>query len=368
MTDQAAQNSVTLTPGLRAALFILAAVASVWLLKTGTAVLLPLILAVTLGIVFAPMADAFNRAGAPPVAGAMAVLVIVLSAIVLGVFLLYPVVAEFILRVPILWNEVQDAFSGLKSTMQSVGDVQEEVAQTLDPDNTGEISAGGGVQVPGMHDILAYVPSVAAQIMIFVGVLYFFLLTRTELYAFIERSSAALSGAALYRAEREVSRYFLSITAINAGFGCLVALMLSAIGMPNPVYWGVAAFLVNYVLYLGPIAFALVLTAGGIIVFDGPMSFAPPVLYMMMNMTEGQFVTPSLVGRHMKVNPLLIFLSLVFWVWVWGPLGGLIAIPILVWLRQISKALDTGRTEMTAPVHRTGGERCEPEAIHGPAE
>ncbi|WP_300030740.1 AI-2E family transporter [uncultured Roseobacter sp.] len=357
-------------PGLKFALYLIAAAATVWLLQSGTPVFLPLIIAFTAGIVFAPMADAFGRAGAPPVVGALAVLVIVLSVIATGVLLFYPVVAEFILRVPVLWYEVQEAFSGLKSTMQSVDTVQEQVAQTLDPGGGSENQESAGVSVPGTRDVLAYIPSVAAQIMIFVGVLYFFLLTRRDLYRFVERGTGALTGIALYRAEREVSRYFLSITAINACFGALVALMLSALGMPNPVYWGLGAFLVNFVLYLGPIAFALMLLAGGLIVFDGPMSFAPPLFYMMMNMTEGQFVTPSLVGRHMKVNPLLIFLSLVFWVWVWGPLGGLIAIPLLVWLRQISKALETGAeqaAQQATPDSRSA-DLIRLEGVHGAAE
>ena len=95
--------------------------------------------------------------------------------------------------------------------------------------------------------------------------------------------------------------------------------------------WGLAAFLLNFVLYLGPVVFAFALFIGGIVQFEGAISFLPAALYVAMNLTEGQFVTPALVGRHMKVNPLLVFLSLVFWLWLWGPIGGVVAIPFLVW-------------------------------------
>ncbi|MFK7763828.1 MAG: AI-2E family transporter [Roseobacter sp.] len=315
----------------------------VWLFKAGTPVFMPLIFALVVGVVFAPLANFFERLGAPSVVGALAVLLVVLTSISLGIYILYPVIAEFLLRIPVMWLELKEAFSGLKSTMENVENMQSQVAETLSSGSSAvaAIENAPQVDVPSVTDILRYIPAFAAQILVSIGILYFFLLTRLDLYACVDKSSSSLTGQALRRAEAEVSRYFLTITAINGCFGVLVALMLSAYGMPNAAYWGVGAFLVNYVLYLGPISFAVILLMGGLIVFDGAISILPAVTYLLMNMTEGQFVTPSLVGKQMSVNPLLIFLSLVFWLWMWGPLGGVIAIPLLVWLRQISKARDT---------------------------
>ncbi|GIT87434.1 AI-2E family transporter [Roseobacter sp. OBYS 0001] len=323
----------------RLALVAVGASATVWLLESGTPVFLPLVFALVVGVVFAPLSNFFDRLGAPPVVGALAVLITVLSVITLGVVLFYPVVAEFMTRVPFMWTELQQSLSGLKSTMENVENVQNQVAITLAPEGSAEMEAPGAVAVPTVAGILSYLPSFAAQIMVFVGILYFFLLTKLELYKYIASVTTHLSEKVLRRAEVEVSRYFLAITAINACFGALVSLMLSAYGMPNAAYWGLGAFLVNYVLYLGPISFAIVLLLGGLIVFDGAMSVLPALTYMLMNMTEGQFVTPTFVGKQMSVNPLLIFTSLVFWLWIWGPVGGIIAIPLLVWLRQINKEM-----------------------------
>lgn len=192
-------------------------------------------------------------------------------------------------------------------------------------------------------------PSFGAQVLVFVGILYFFLLTRVDLYRFAAEKSRSLTYEVLCKAEGQVSRYFFTVTTINAIFGASVAMMLIALGMPNAIYWGLAAFLVNFVLYLGPIAFAITLLIAGLIVYDGPITMAPAVLYLSMNMIEGQFVTPSLVGRHMSVNPLLVFVALLFFLWLWGPLGGIIAIPLLAWARQVNRALqlevDTSRQE-----------------------
>ena len=317
-----------------AALLSIGAAALVWLLDTGTPVFLPLMCALMAGVVFAPLADFFDRLGAPRVVGALMVLALILSVTAIAVYIFYPIVARLIQRVPFMWYKVQGALSGLKETVQSMESVQQKVSEAL----SGPV-AKDPVSVPSIADVLSYLPSIAAQILIFVGILYFFLLTRTDIYRFIDRHSDMLNTKVLCRAETEVSRYFLTITAINAGFAVLVTLMLTVLEMPHAIYWGLISFLANFILYLGPISFAIALLVGSVLTFNGAMIFAPPALFMLMNMVEGQFVTPSLVGRHMSVNPLLVFLSLVFFMWLWGPLGGIVAIPILVWLRQMNEAV-----------------------------
>ena len=356
---------------IRVVLAAVGTAAFIWLMKNGTPVFMPLVFALVVGVVFAPLSEFFARLGAPSVVGALAVLLIVLCAIGVGVYIFYPVVAEFVLRVPVMWYELQESLSGFKTTIENVEEMQSKVAQSLSPEaSEGQsLASASQVAVPTVAGVVGLIPAFAAQIMIFVGILYFFLLTRAELYQYADRASAKVTEKILCRAEAEVSRYFLTITAINASFGVLVALMLSAYGMPNAIYWGLGAFLVNFVLYLGPITFAAVLLLGGLIVFDGPMSFLPALTYLLMNMTEGQFVTPSLVGKQMSVNPLLVFLSLVFWLWIWGPLGGVIAIPMLVWFRQVSKAMQTDtQANPASAVDTTHETSATQEVTYGPAE
>ncbi len=328
----------------RAAIWVLGACALVWLMQMAQQILLPAVFALVVGVVFAPLADRIDRLGASRVVCSIAVMFLVLATLSAGILIFYPVASEFASRLPLMWIELQDALVGLKSTMESVEDVQNEVAETL---NNGEESEdpAAAVELPTVGVLIAYLPAVGAQIMVFVGILYFFLLTRADLYEFVAKMNNAISYRALCKAEGEVSHYFFTVTTINGSFGALVALMLMILGMPNAVYWGFAAFLVNFVLYLGPIFFAFTLLIAGLIVFDGPLTMAPAALYLSMNMIEGQFVTPSLVGHQMSVNPLLVFISLVFFLWLWGPLGGIIAIPFLVWARQVNRALAAGEPE-----------------------
>ena len=142
----------------------------------------------------------------------------------------------------------------------------------------------------------------------------------------------------LDQAERKVAKYFLTITTINGVFGIIVGTVMSLLGVPSPVFWGLLAFLLNFIVYLGPIMLAGTLLITGIVVFDGAYSVLPAAVYMSMNAIEGQFVTPALVGKQMAVSPLLVFLSLTFWLWLWGPIGGIIAIPLMIWTITITEA------------------------------
>ena len=174
----------------------------------------------------------------------------------------------------------------------------------------------------------------------------------------IDRLDVNLNYKVLCAAEARVSKYFLAITIVNAAFGGLVTVALSMIGLPGAMVWGLVAFLANFILYLGPAVLAAALLLAGLIQFDGAMQFAPTAIFVTMNMIEGQFVTPSFVGKQMSVNPLLVFVSLSFWLWLWGPLGGLVAIPVLVWSLHVLESL----TQKPAPTIYFEGDPAAPAA------
>lgn len=133
--------------------------------------------------------------------------------------------------------------------------------------------------------------------------------------------------------EREISTYLLSISLINAGLGVAIGLSLWAIGLPNAALWGAAAALLNFVPYAG-LAAGMALTGFvGFITFDEPgRALLAPALYLFWNIIESQFVTPSILGRRHTLNAAVVFLSIVFWGWMWGVIGAVLAVPILVML------------------------------------
>ena len=330
-------------------IWLLAIIATLIVMNIAATLFAPIVFAVVMGVVLSPVSDALDRAGLPQGLSAFLTLAATLFLIATILFLLEPVMTTAINQAPLIWFELRETIENARAALRGLEQAGEQMAGALGAaaDGTDET---GSVAVPSVTDALLYAPSYAARIMIFVGTLYFFLLSRDGVYRWIESSPLWLTAADMHAAEKQVAKYFLTITMINAAFGVLVSVMLAAFGMPYAVVWGFLATLANFILYLGPPAFAVCLAVAGVVAFDGPISFVPAMVFLGMNMIEGQFVTPSLVGRSMDVNPLLVFLSLVFWLWMWGPVGGIIAIPLLVWMIALKNTQKQAGPVATPPV------------------
>ena len=307
-------------------------------LKQSKDIFAPVISALLMGVVLTPLSNFWDRWRVPQAISALLSVLLAMSTILFLLLMIEPYVTQAINRAPIIWNELRGTIDQLKGMLRGLEQMSEDVSAAIEP-SKGE-SENGTVGLPSVTDALFYAPQFAAQIMVFTGTLYFFLLARNSIYDWIDGQFRNFGKVELRHAGQQVARYVLTITAINFGLGCLVAIAMQVLGMPTPILWGVLAFVLNYIVYLGPIALIAILLVAGIVVLDGVASFVPAMIYFLMNATEAQFVTPALVGKTLSVNPLLVFLSLVFWLWLWGPIGGIIAIPLLIWGLAIFKGTE----------------------------
>ena len=138
------------------------------------------------------------------------------------------------------------------------------------------------------------------------------------------------------------STYLGTITLINVSLGALMAGILWWLGMDSPLMWGGIVAVLNYIPYLGPIASALLLALGGLISFPDPWTaLLPPLIFTGLHMVEANAITPLVVGKRVRINPLLILLSLSFWAWVWGTTGALLAVPLLIIIKTVFAAAGT---------------------------
>ncbi|WP_425093461.1 AI-2E family transporter [Tropicimonas sp. S265A] len=323
--------------GAQLAVMLLALIAVFATLEFAQGLFAPVIAALVVGVVAGPAVDALVRFGIPEMAAAIATMIALLCGFGLLFLAIEPSLSLAVARAPLIWIELESLLRLARDAVAGVQELQETVADALSDDTPSEDNGSETpVEIPSLMDALSYGPMLLASTLVFVGTLFFFLGGRGHLYAQIERTTGWLSQRRLCRAERAVSKYFVTITMINAGLGVLVATVMMVIGLPQPVLWGLGAFLLNYILYLGPALFAAALLLAGLVTFNGAMVFVPMGAFLLINMIEANFATPSLVGRNMSLNPLTVFLSLVFWLWLWGPIGGLVAIPLLVWGMQIA--------------------------------
>jgi predicted PurR-regulated permease PerM len=165
--------------------------------------------------------------------------------------------------------------------------------------------------------------------------------------AFVDDLNAAHVLHVIEKVRGEVGRFYVTTALINVGVGCATAGAMMVCGMPTPFLWGALAAVLNFVPYAGPAATLIVLTLVAIVTFDGLSHVLAVVAsYMVLIGVEGQFIQPLLVGRRLKVNPLLVFLALWFGGLFWGIAGIVLATPALVALKVVSEHAISGKTLM----------------------
>lgn len=318
------------------AVIIIAVILFFAALDTAESILSPIVFGIVTGIVLSPLSDLWDRWGFRPAVGALVSLILALSIVGVLIMVLQPIVARLVAQAPKVLADMQETIDSLSTMMRGLRNATEVVADAIsaDPGSTTTVTEASGL--PTVTDAILLAPSIVAQATIFAGVLFFFLMTRHELYGAIARilpgdTEPMQIVARLMRAERHVSRYFLTVSVINAVLGLFTAAALHLLGLPDGILWGLVAALFNFLVYLGPVFVSLALLVAGVAAFDGPMSLAPSAAYTFLNFIESQFITPSFVGRQMEVNPLVVFCALVFGMWLWGAVGGIVALPIAIW-------------------------------------
>jgi len=130
--------------------------------------------------------------------------------------------------------------------------------------------------------------------------------------------------------ESDVSKYLATITIINVCVGVIAGCIMKFFHIEDPMLWGTLAFLLNYIPIIGPLVVAAIFALVGIIsIPDISTALLPAALYMGVHIIEGTAVTPLLVARRFTLNPVLVILALVFWYWMWGIPGAILAMPML---------------------------------------
>lgn len=326
-------------------------------LKEGQVFLAPITLAIVVGLMFGPVADRVERFGVPPALSAGVVVLMLIGIIAAGVTLFAVPLSEWVARAPMIWNSLQLQLENLQGPLEAVTAFQAQISSILGSDSALAVTVEDGGQMIG---VAMLAPAILAQVLIFLASLYFFLATRDHIR--ISVLSLCVSRRMRWRTahvfrdvEGKVSRFLLSITFINACVGCAVSLAMWAIGMPSPILWGALAAVLNYIPYVGQGVMVLVLLAVGLGTQTGLENILLPVgCYIAINFVEGQIVTPHFIGRTMTLNPFVIFLSITFWLWAWGPVGGLVAVPTLLIATSIlAHALPSKPLVPSRPVRRT---------------
>lgn len=319
---------------MQLSVIVLAVLATALALRAASEIAVPLAAAVITGLALGPLADRLRALGLPaPLVAPLLVLTLFLLLALLASALSAPL-GDWIDRAPEIAAMLQRRLAFLIHPLEAA-----ERLQTMVSRHFGQARSALEVAVAppplGQSIIFSASPAIG-QLLIYLVTLIFVLVGRERLrssivLAFQGRSRRLTALKVIAAIQQDLGHYFGTIALINLGLGLAVGLAMAAIGLSNALLWGAVAFVANFVPLVGPLIMAAVLGVVGLASFDSlAWSLAPAALYLLLHGIESQFVTPALLGRRFEINPLVIFLAIVFWSWLWGPVGAFFAAPILV--------------------------------------
>lgn len=313
-------------------LFFLACLAALYVAR---AVVLPIILAVMLKLLLQPLVRTLERVRVPKALGAFAAILLLLGVLAgLGTLLTGPA-ASAVRKLPEAWPRLVEQWAWVQEPIAAVQSAAEGwgLSDALPDGPAALLSKLNPGSIAGT--IASGASGVASHLLETLLILFYLLVFgETFLRRIVEilprfqdkRNAVELSD----HLERDLSAYLVTVTAINAVVGTATGGIMWAFGVPGAALWGVVAFCLNYIPILGPFTgvgvFALVglLTLGA-----GWFALLPAACYLGVHVLEGEIVTPMLLARRFTINPVAVMLGLIFWYWMWGVTGAVLAVPLL---------------------------------------
>lgn len=301
------------------------------MLGYGRGVFLPITLALVIGTILAPLTNLGARNGVPHAATAAILVLGTIGLLSGGIVLLADPVRDWIGRAPEIGANLREKLSIFDTPLEALNRLREAFGAAPSASKTLGFDINSIVQ-----PALASLTPAVGQLLIFFGTLFFFLAHRNRLKENIVRFGSAresrLRAIRIWNTvEASLATYIATVTAINAAVGIIVAVVCYFTGLPSPWVWGVLAFVLNFIPYIGPATMIITLLGVGLVSFGSfYQALIAPLVFIGVSTIEGQFVTPTILGARLTLNPLFIFLSIAFWVWLWGPFGALLAVPLLI--------------------------------------
>jgi predicted PurR-regulated permease PerM len=339
-TGQVSSNPLVL---LQVAQFMMLLVGALYLTRT---IVLPILLAILLKLLLQSGVRRLERIHIPRAIAALVMIIVVFITLVsMGTALSGPA-HDWVAKLPEGLPRLRERLSFITGSVESVQRFLQN-AESYISVTTSQVAPSAPV-ASGLSELLfAGTASFASGLFMTVIVL-FFLLISGDLFLrrlvevlprFRDKRAAVMITQQI---ESDIAAYLKTITIMNAAVGIATALMSWAMGLDNPALWGVLAFFLNYIPVIGPIICLVILVLAGMLRIETMwVSFMPAAGFLAIHLIEGQFVTPMLVARRFTLNPVLVIVSLIFWYWMWGVPGAVLAVPVLAMVKIVCDGIPT---------------------------
>jgi predicted PurR-regulated permease PerM len=300
---------------------------------------IPIVFAFVLNLLLQPAMRALTRLYLPRTIAALLMILVFFGTVAgIAVSISSPA-ANWIAKAPESLTRLEERLSVLKKPL---GQLQEATKRVEDMAQSSQNQMTVAIKNPGLSSFLLLNTQ---SLLVGLGltiVLLFFLLVVGDMFLrrLVEiipklRNKKQLVDIS-QEIERNISGYLFTITLMNAAVGLLTGLAAYLFGMSDAILWGVAAFLLNYLPIFGPLLGTAMLFLAGLVTFDTIwQALLPAAAYLVIHIIEGETITPMLLARRFILNPVLVIISVVFWYWMWGVAGALLAVPMLAALKII---------------------------------
>ena len=293
-------------------------------------VLLPVASAFVVTMMLGPLSARAERYKIPSLLSAIVLWLLVIAVCYGVIILLGAPAVDWIGKAPEIGRSVQEKLHVLDRPLAALQEMRDAL---LPSDKKGSL----GVDIMSfVQPALLVVTPAIGQTFIFFGTLFFMLLGRSRLrrvvVAFFDEREARLRTLKIMNdIEHNLTGYLSVVAVINVAVGICGGVAAWVAGLPDPLAWAVLGFILNFIPYIGALIVEVAMFMVGLVTFPTlTHALLAPLLFLALATLEGHFVTPSIIGHRLTLNPLTVFLSLVFWTWLWGPVGAFLAVPLLI--------------------------------------
>ena len=308
-----------------------------------SSLILPLVMAAFFAMLLSPL---INRAPLRWLPRGLAALMLVIGLIgslgAVAVFVAGPA-AEWTRNVPFLLREAAPKLKDMIEPLQEA----RRASESFDEFTGGDSDDGQRVVVrPPTTNLLSATPRVLGSVLAVLLLTFAFLVYGDDVLNKMmrlrrTRAQKRLTADIVQQIQSDLSRYVLTISATSAVLGGVTALYLWYLGVEDPLLWGVLAAALNLTPFVGPLIMAMLLSLVGLSQFDTlGAALLPAAGFLVLHALESNLLTPMVLGRTMRINPLAIILWLLLWGWLWGVVGLLVAVPMLVCLKIVASRVE----------------------------